>query len=245
LRVSTGVGLWFVAWLRSSVRIVTSIEGCCHGLNGGSEKAVLESCRSPDEAWRRSPRSYTSVWHSTDVSKYWDAPDAQTVYLEAKTRRSDPSCDGAGIQMCTGCKQRRHCGQQRQLAHWPAHKAECNGAVEHNAVKGCYCSVACREFLSNLARGILVAWNSICTFGCSCRIIHRHCAEEGGRSFFECFKPINRRLFRHAGHAMDPGCKCRTSRPLLASELTSGMKLPVKLSISHLYAAQAMTSHLF
>jgi ankyrin repeat protein len=46
-------------------------------------------------------------------------------YLEAKTHCSNRKCSGAGIRKCTGCKQARYCGQACQLAHWPAHKAEC------------------------------------------------------------------------------------------------------------------------
>jgi hypothetical protein len=38
---------------------------------------------------------------------------------------SNPACAGAGIKKCTGCKEVRYCGQECQLAHWPAHKADC------------------------------------------------------------------------------------------------------------------------
>jgi hypothetical protein len=53
------------------------------------------------------------------------APAELTEYLEAKTHCSNSGCSGAGIRKCTGCKQARHCGQVCQLAHWPAHKADC------------------------------------------------------------------------------------------------------------------------
>jgi hypothetical protein len=49
----------------------------------------------------------------------------QTAYLEAKTHCSNTGCSGAGIMKCTGCKQARYCGEECQLAHWQAHKADC------------------------------------------------------------------------------------------------------------------------
>jgi ankyrin repeat protein len=67
---------------------------------------------------------------ATDVSKYFGATAEQIAYLEAKTHCSNPGCAGAGIKKCTGCKQARYCGQQCQLAHWSAHKAECKAAAD-------------------------------------------------------------------------------------------------------------------
>ena len=58
-------------------------------------------------------------------SKYYGAPVVQTEYLEAKAHCSNPSCSGAGLKKCTGCKQVRYCGQECQLAHWKAHKKNC------------------------------------------------------------------------------------------------------------------------
>jgi ankyrin repeat protein len=70
------------------------------------------------------------------ISKTDGASAEQTAYLEAKTHCSNPGCGGAGIKKCTGCKQVRYCGQQCQLAHWPAHKADCKAAAELRASKG-------------------------------------------------------------------------------------------------------------
>jgi ankyrin repeat protein len=62
---------------------------------------------------------------AADVSRRFGAPAEQTAYLEAKMHCTNPGCSGAGIKKCTGCKQARYCGQPCQLAHWPAHKADC------------------------------------------------------------------------------------------------------------------------
>jgi ankyrin repeat protein len=64
------------------------------------------------------------------ISKTHGASAEQTAYLEAKTHCSNHGCTGAGAKKCTGCKQVRYCGQQCQLAHWQAHKADCKAAVE-------------------------------------------------------------------------------------------------------------------
>jgi ankyrin repeat protein len=60
-----------------------------------------------------------------DISRRFGGSAEQTAYLEAKMHCSNPGCSGAGLKKCTGCKQARYCGQQCQLAHWPAHKADC------------------------------------------------------------------------------------------------------------------------
>jgi ankyrin repeat protein len=62
---------------------------------------------------------------AADISRIVGAPAEQTAYLEAKMHCSYPSCSGGGIKKCTGCKQERYCGERCQLAHWPAHKADC------------------------------------------------------------------------------------------------------------------------
>jgi hypothetical protein len=73
---------------------------------------------------------------AVDISKSNGAPPELIAYLEAKTHCSNLSCTGAGLKKCTGCKQARYCGQQCQLAHWPAHKADCNKvAAELNAAE--------------------------------------------------------------------------------------------------------------
>jgi hypothetical protein len=57
-------------------------------------------------------------------------------YLEAKTHCSKLGCSGAGIQKCTRCKQARYCGRACQLAHWPAHEAECKARqADHEAIE--------------------------------------------------------------------------------------------------------------
>jgi hypothetical protein len=67
---------------------------------------------------------------AVDVSKASGAPYNLIAYLEAKTHCSNPRCVGAGIKKCTGCKQARYCRKQCQLAHWPAHKADCKAAIK-------------------------------------------------------------------------------------------------------------------
>jgi ankyrin repeat protein len=69
--------------------------------------------------------STASGHRASDVSKMGGAPMAQTEYLEAKAHCSSPGCSGAGLKKCTGCKQVRYCGQACQLAHWKAHKSDC------------------------------------------------------------------------------------------------------------------------
>jgi hypothetical protein len=65
-----------------------------------------------------------------DVSRKFGAPADQIAYLEAKMHCTNPGCSGAGLKKCTGCKQERYCGQQCQLAHWPAHKVDCKRRSE-------------------------------------------------------------------------------------------------------------------
>jgi hypothetical protein len=72
------------------------------------------------------------------MSRRFGGPAELTAYLEAKTHCSNPGCGGAGVKKCTGCKQARYCGQECQLAHWPAHKTECKfkETAIHKAAKG-------------------------------------------------------------------------------------------------------------
>jgi hypothetical protein len=72
---------------------------------------------------------------AADISKNGGAPHEQTAYLEAKTHCSNPACAGAGIKKCTGCKEVRYCVQECQLAHWPAHKADCKAAAKNKDAK--------------------------------------------------------------------------------------------------------------
>jgi hypothetical protein len=79
--------------------------------------------------------SHPEYGTAADFSKYFGYPDEQTAYLQAKTHCSKPGCAGAGHKKCTSCKQARCCGQQCQLAHWPAHKAECKEAAKNEPEK--------------------------------------------------------------------------------------------------------------
>jgi ankyrin repeat protein len=73
---------------------------------------------------------------AADVSRRFGAPASQIAYLEAKMQCSNPGCSGAGLKKCTGCKQARYCGQQCQLAHWSAHKADCKNQNINTSNKG-------------------------------------------------------------------------------------------------------------
>jgi hypothetical protein len=95
-------------------------------------KIVAYLMRHGADPQASAPRCGTAA----DVSKRYGAPTAQTAYLEAKTQCSNPGCAGAGFKKCTGCKHVRYCGQQCQLAHWPAHKVDCKAAAELRASKG-------------------------------------------------------------------------------------------------------------
>jgi ankyrin repeat protein len=83
-----------------------------------------------------------NVKHSTDaygtaadISKKYAATGKQTQYLEARTHCAKPKCDGAGVKKCTGCLQVYFCSRECQLAHWPAHKAECRQSADKAASK--------------------------------------------------------------------------------------------------------------
>jgi hypothetical protein len=74
---------------------------------------------------------------ASDASREAGASAEQTAYLEAKTHCSNTGCSGAGIMKCMGCKQARYCGEECQLAHWQAHKADCKRwRTEAKAGKG-------------------------------------------------------------------------------------------------------------
>jgi hypothetical protein len=62
---------------------------------------------------------------AADISRRFGASAEQTAYLEAKTHCSNTDCSGAGLKRCPACKQARYCGEPCQLAHWKAHKADC------------------------------------------------------------------------------------------------------------------------
>jgi ankyrin repeat protein len=62
---------------------------------------------------------------AANMSKILGAPAEQTAYLEARTHCANPGCDGAGHRRCAGCAVIQYCHKTCQIAHWPAHKAEC------------------------------------------------------------------------------------------------------------------------
>jgi ankyrin repeat protein len=97
--------------------------------HGGHAKIVHLLIKHGADSQACSPEFGTAA----DFSKEFGAPVELTEYLEAKMNCSNPSCSGAGIKKCTGCKQARYCEQACQLAHWPAHKAACKA---HQAKAG-------------------------------------------------------------------------------------------------------------
>jgi ankyrin repeat protein len=62
---------------------------------------------------------------AANFSKLAEAPAEQTAYLEARTHCAKPGCSGAGLKKCALCLIIFYCGKECQVAHWPAHKAEC------------------------------------------------------------------------------------------------------------------------
>jgi ankyrin repeat protein len=62
---------------------------------------------------------------AADISRLHAMIGKQNLYLEARTYCAKPGCDGAGAKKCAGCLKVYYCTRECQLAHWPAHKAEC------------------------------------------------------------------------------------------------------------------------
>jgi ankyrin repeat protein len=54
---------------------------------------------------------------AASILRYFGASAEQIAYLEANSHCSNPSCSGAGIMKCKGCKQAWYCGETCQLAH--------------------------------------------------------------------------------------------------------------------------------
>jgi ankyrin repeat protein len=71
----------------------------------------------------------TELGTAADDSKRANAPAEETAYLQARTDNANPSCSNAGLKKCERCLQAYFCGNACIRAHWPAHKAECNGTV--------------------------------------------------------------------------------------------------------------------
>jgi ankyrin repeat protein len=97
-------------------------------VRNGHSKIVKYLIKHGADPQASTPRYGTLI----DVSKTSGAPAEQTAYLKAKTQCSNPGCSGAGLKKCTGCKQARYCCGQCQLAHWPAHKADCKKVAKDN-----------------------------------------------------------------------------------------------------------------
>jgi ankyrin repeat protein len=72
---------------------------------------------------------------AADISKEYAAPSKQTQYLEARTHCAMPGCDGIGAKKCAGCLKVYYCTRECQLAHWPAHKAECRQSADKTTSK--------------------------------------------------------------------------------------------------------------
>jgi ankyrin repeat protein len=96
----------------------TALGAASAGKNKFIAAYIIKKCANPHA-------SNSAFGTAADVSLRFGASVSQIAYLEAKMHCSHPSCNGAGIKKCTGCKQARYCGQKCQLAHWPAHKANC------------------------------------------------------------------------------------------------------------------------
>jgi ankyrin repeat protein len=75
---------------------------------------------------------------AADISKEFGAPAEQTAYLKARTHCANPGCSGAGLKKCAVCLEVFFCSKDCQVAHWPAHKAECKrrAAAKAKAAKG-------------------------------------------------------------------------------------------------------------
>jgi hypothetical protein len=54
--------------------------------------------------------------------------------LRRRTHCAKPGCDGAGKKTCADCLKVYYCTRQCQLAHWPAHKAECRQSAGMAAI---------------------------------------------------------------------------------------------------------------
>jgi ankyrin repeat protein len=66
---------------------------------------------------------------AADISKYFGAPAESTAYLEARTHCAKPGCGGAGLKKCAKCLEVFFCSKDCQIAHCPAHKADCKRRV--------------------------------------------------------------------------------------------------------------------
>jgi hypothetical protein len=72
---------------------------------------------------------------AADLSRKYAAAGRQTEYLEARTHRAKPGCDGAGVKKCAGCLKVYYCARECQRAHWTAHMLECRRSAGKAASK--------------------------------------------------------------------------------------------------------------
>jgi hypothetical protein len=79
--------------------------------------------------------SHQQCGTAADISKDSGAPAEQTAYLEARTHCAYSGCSGAGLKKCAVCLEVFFCGKVCQVAHWPAHKADCKRRAEAKAAK--------------------------------------------------------------------------------------------------------------
>jgi hypothetical protein len=68
--------------------------------------------------------------NAAEISRAYAASPKQTQYLEARTHCANTGCDGVGGKKYDGCLKVYYCARVCQLAHWPAHKAECRRSAE-------------------------------------------------------------------------------------------------------------------
>jgi ankyrin repeat protein len=72
---------------------------------------------------------------AAEVSRRYGAPAQQTQFLEDRSHCARLGCDGEGKKKCAGCLKVYYCTRECQLAHWPAHKAECRRSANKTASK--------------------------------------------------------------------------------------------------------------
>ena len=94
-------------------------------LENGSTPLIIASHERHAELVTWLVKAGANMYLAATISELVDASAEQTAYLKAKAHCSSPGCLGEGKQKCQGCFQVRYCGEQCQLAHWPAHKADC------------------------------------------------------------------------------------------------------------------------
>jgi ankyrin repeat protein len=72
---------------------------------------------------------------AAEFSRRAGAPAQQTQLLEDRWHCARLGCDGEGKKKCAGCLKVYYCTRECQLAHWPAHKAECRQSADKTTSK--------------------------------------------------------------------------------------------------------------